>query len=157
MVCGSSDAMLSIWSQPMPLLASAPPVAGSGGGSATTGAQPLGPAPGSGTPPPSPFGGSFLFMMIALLAVMIIISTMTGRKEKRKRQELLNSIARHDRVQTIGGVIGTVTDLRDDEIVLRVDDATGTKITFAKSAVQGVLKKARESSRAEEPDAVEAA
>lgn len=128
------------------VVASAPPVAGGVGGpsaapGATTTGAPAVPA-GGAAPAPSPFGSSsFLFMMVALLVVMILMSTLTGRKEKKKREELMRSIGRHDKVQTIGGIIGTVVEVRDDEVVLKVDEASGTRVTFAKSAVSGVLKK----------------
>jgi preprotein translocase subunit YajC len=84
---------------------------------------------------------NLLLVMVAVMVLMILMSTWGSRKEKKKRAEMLAAIGRHDRVQTIGGVIGTVVEMRDDEIVLRVDDATNTKITFSRSAVQGVLKK----------------
>lgn len=95
-----------------------------------------------------------MFMiLIAVLGFMIVMSMMTGRRERKKREQMLSSIARHDRVQTVGGVIGTVVEVRDDEIVLKVDESTNTRIHFARSAVQNVLKKGRESreSKAEEP------
>lgn len=138
------------------LVASAPAIAGRAGQAATQtpggdASQPLGPGTagvpgipgGAGAPTaqPSPFGGGFLFVMIGLLGIMILMSTMSGRREKKKREELMSSLARYDRVQTIGGVIGTIVELKDTEVVLKVDEGTNTKITFARSAVQGVLKK----------------
>ena len=45
-------------------------------------------------------------------------------------------------MQTIGGVIGTVVELRDDEVTLRVDENTNTRITFSKASVQQILRKA---------------
>jgi preprotein translocase YajC subunit len=42
-------------------------------------------------------------------------------------------------VQTIGGIVGVVTDVRENEVVVKVDNNTNTRITFAKSAVQTVL------------------
>ena len=44
----------------------------------------------------------------------------------------------------------TVADVRDDEVIVKVDDATNTRIHFMKSAVQQVLKSA-----AGEPSAAE--
>lgn len=126
------------------IVASAPPVAGGvGGPSVSPGATTAAPGtPAGGAPPANPFGGSgFLFMMVALLVVMILMSTLTGRKEKKKREELMRSLGRHDKVQTIGGIIGTIIEVRDDEVVLKVDESSGTRVTFAKSAVSGVLKK----------------
>lgn len=142
------------------MIASAPPLAGraaSAAPPAATGAQtgaestPLPPAGGL-----APGGGTgnmtFLFVMVGMLVLMIAMSAMTGRKEKKRRAEMLSSLGTHDRVQTIGGVIGTIVSIRDDEVVLRVDDASNVRITFAKSAVSGVLsKKEGRTQEAQEP------
>lgn len=83
--------------------------------------------------------------MVGLMVFMFVMTAMSGRKEKRRRAELLASIQRHDRVQTVGGVIGIVVDVQDDEIVLKVDESTNTRIRFARSSVQQVLKKSSDS------------
>jgi len=49
-------------------------------------------------------------------------------------------------VQTVGGVIGTVVELKSDEVVLKVDDSGHTRIRFARSAIQQVLKPAKSGS-----------
>src|SRR6056297_3256893 len=115
----------------------AAPGGAGGGGGAAGGAQ-----GGGGAPPQSPFGGSFMLMLLGLFAFMIIMSMMAGRKEKKQMRDMLSSLTRHDRVMTNGGVIGVITEVRDDEIVLKVDEATNTRIRFAKSAVKTVLKHA---------------
>jgi preprotein translocase subunit YajC len=122
------------------LVGQAPPVAGEPapqqGIPAEGAADPSGAAP-----PPAPFGGGFLFLLLGLMVVMLLLSSMGQRKEKKRRQELLSSLSRHDRVQTTGGVIGTITEIRGDEVVVKVDESTNTKIRFAKSAVQAVLRR----------------
>ena len=130
----------------------APPVAGRADGGAVTGApgQPLG-TPQSA--PASPMGFQFLFLMAGLLAFMVIMQVFAGRKEKKRRAEMLGSLKRHDRVVTIGGIIGHVAEVRDDEVVLKIDEATNTKVRVTRAAVQTVLKK----SSAEERPAVETA
>lgn len=129
------------------LLAMAPPVAGRpGAGEGATvdpGAQPLGPAGGPAGPAPNPFGGGFLFIMIGIFVLMILMTTMGQRKEKKRREEMLGALGRYDRVQTAGGMIGTIVELKDDEVVLKVDEATNTKVHVVRSAVQAVLKKGR--------------
>lgn len=132
------------------VLASAPPLAGraataSGAPAATPGTVETTPLP-PGQPTGNPMGGmNMLLVMGAVLVLMLGMSAFTGKKERKKRAALLASIGRNDRVQTIGGVIGTVVEMRDDEIVLRVDDNNNTRVTFSRSAVQGVLKKRSES------------
>lgn len=139
------------------LLGQAPPVAGTP--AATTDSQPLtgadGGAGGGGAAPANPFGGGFLFLILGLMAFMLVMSSMGQRKEKKKRAALLNSLGKHDRVQTAGGVIGTISEIRGDEVVIKVDESTNTKIRFARSAVQQVLKQAGgpgETETADEPE-----
>lgn len=128
-------------------LAMAPGVAGLGEGVSDGAATPLegqdGSTGGSGGPArnTSPFGGIFPFLIIFMLLIMFL-PMLAGRKEKKRKAALLASISKHDRVQTVGGVIGTVVEVRGAEIVLKVDEATNTKIRFARSSVQQVLKKA---------------
>jgi preprotein translocase subunit YajC len=128
----------------------APPVAGRPAGetsqplvdpnAASTG-QPQGP------PPASPFAGSGMFILLfAFLGLMIVTQIFAGRKQKKQREAMLSSIQRHDRVQTVGGIIGSVAEVRDDEVVIKVDEATNTKIRIARSAVSAVLKKTEGSS-----------
>ena len=60
-------------------------------------------------------------------------------KEKKRRQEQLSSIKKNDRAVTIGGIMGTVVSVKDDEVTLKVDESSNTKITFIKSAIQRVV------------------
>jgi preprotein translocase subunit YajC len=88
----------------------------------------------------SPFGGSQFFMiMLLLLGGMIVFSIMGQRRERKRRDAMINAIKKHDRVQTIGGVIGSVVEVKPDYVVLKVDESSNTRITFARSAVQQVL------------------
>jgi preprotein translocase subunit YajC len=42
-------------------------------------------------------------------------------------------------VQTIGGIIGTVVESRENEVVLKVDETSNTKIKFSRNAIHRVL------------------
>ena len=56
-------------------------------------------ANGAAAPATGPAGGSgFLIMMMVLLGTMVLFSVMSGRREKKKRAELLGSIKKHDKV-----------------------------------------------------------
>lgn len=114
----------------------------SGNGAAPTPAAPGGAVAPGGQPAPqqSPFGGSFLLIIFVFLTVMIISSFMSQRRERRRREQLLGSIAKHDKVLTVGGIIGTVAEIRDDEVVLKVDENSNTRVRFARSAIQQVIK-----------------
>ena len=118
------------------IAAPALPAEGAGGG-ATTG-DPAS-TPGGNTAAPNPFGGNFFFIMLALLVGIFAFSMLGNRREKKKRQDLLSSIKKHDKVQTVGGVIGSIVEVKPDLVVLKVDESSNTRITFSRSAVQQVL------------------
>lgn len=90
-------------------------------------------------PAGTPGGSGFMIMMMVLLGAMILFSVMSGRREKKKRADLLGSIKKHDKVLTIGGVMGTVVEMKDDAVVLKVDETSNTRITFSKSAISQVI------------------
>jgi len=120
------------------------PSISAGGGDGTTTQQPGGTAaPGAGGGGKSgqpPLPGWIIWIPLVFVLIFIFWSSSSSqKKEKRKRAEMLSSINRHDKVQTIGGVIGSVVEIKDDEIVIKVDEANNIKMHFAKSAVQQVV------------------
>ena len=137
-----------------PLLAqtdgTAPPAAGGGtapaaGGDTTTATtgdpNATGTGAGTGAGPgagqaPDPFGGMFFWIMIGGLILMWYFILRSQRKEKDKQKQLVESLRKNDRVQTVGGILGTIIEVRDNEVVLKVDENNNTKLRLAKSAVQ---------------------
>lgn len=112
----------------------APPAAGDEGVAIQSGG-----ATGTGEQQPSAGGQGIFFIMMAVLVGMIVISMMSGRKDKKKKAQMMSAMGKGDRVQTIGGILGTVVEVRDNDVLLKVDENANTKIRFAKSAVQTVL------------------
>ncbi len=94
---------------------------------------------------PQSFGPIFWLLPLFLI-LMLVMTSLSGRKERKRKQDMLAAIKRNDRVQTVGGVIGTVTDVAKDEITLQVDDQTKTRIRFAKGSIQTVLRSAGDKS-----------
>jgi preprotein translocase subunit YajC len=92
--------------------------------------------------PTSPGGGSFTFifaLMIAMVVFMFLSSRSQKKREQRQRDEMYARMAKNDRVLTIGGVIGTVISVKDNEVVVKVDESTNTKMTFLKTAIQRIV------------------
>ena len=62
------------------------------------------------------------------------------QKRQKQRTNLLNSIKKGDKISTIGGMHGTIVELSDSTVVLRVNDTT--TVTFDRSAISTVLNSA---------------
>lgn len=89
---------------------------------------------------PAGAGGTQMLIMVAvMLGAMILFQVVGGRREKKKREQMLAGIKRHDKVVTIGGIVGSVVELKDDSVILKVDETSNTRITFAKSAISQVM------------------
>ena len=97
-------------------------------------AGPSGPPAGPGSLLASPF-----FLIMLMLVVFWVVMYRGNRKEKQKKQDLLNSVAKNDRVLTIGGIIGTVVQVKGDEVVVKIDESTNTKINIVRSAIRDIL------------------
>lgn len=136
----------------------ASPLAGEtpAGGGAATGQGAAG-TQGGANPPAQPAGGAqgfdpIMILMLGMgvfLVVMIFTSGRRQKREQRERQSMLDALKRNDKVQTIGGIIGVVAEVRTDEVVLKVDDAGQNRVRFARSAIQQVISSRGGSSEAE--------
>jgi len=78
-----------------------------------------------------------MFLIMGLIFYFLLIRPQ-GR-EKKKRAQMIDALKKNDRVLTIGGIVGTITAVRDDEITLKVDESSNTKITFSRSSIQRVM------------------
>lgn len=110
------------------------------------GAQPSGSAPIAGTassqqaslPPAPPRSAdlTFVWMMGGVMLFIIAIQVFAGRGERKRRQKMMAAVGKGDRVVMSGGVIGTIAELGDSEVVVRVEEG---RIRFAKSSIQQVI------------------
>ena len=117
--------------------------AGGGGGVPVSGASTSGAGtavPPGAVPAARPGGIEPLFLLVMVLVLGMIVFSMMGQKRDRKKREaMISAIKKHDRVQTIGGVIGSVVEVKPDYIILKVDESSNTRITFSRSAIAQVL------------------
>ncbi len=89
-----------------------------------------------GTPTPKSGFGNLQFVMIGLMLVVFYFLIFRGpRKNQQEHKKMVQTLSKNDRVRTIGGIIGTVVDIKGDEITLKVDESTNTKIKIASSAI----------------------
>jgi preprotein translocase subunit YajC len=94
------------------------------------------------TPPQrSPFQPSQFIFLGLMFVLMYVILFRGPRKKQQEHKQMMQTLAKNDRVQTIGGIIGTVVDTKDDEITLKIDESNNTKIKVVRSAISRNLSK----------------
>ena len=86
--------------------------------------------------------GSGMPLLIGLglmIGVFYFVLIRGNRKQQKQRRTLIDNLSKNDRVMTIGGILGTVVSVRENEVVVKVDESSNTKMTFLKKAIQQVL------------------
>jgi preprotein translocase subunit YajC len=73
----------------------------------------------------------------AIFLVFYFLVIAPANKQKRKTQEMLNSLKKGDRVVTSGGIYGTIQGVEPEVVYLKI--AENVKVKVARSAVTGVL------------------
>jgi preprotein translocase subunit YajC len=99
-------------------------------------------APASPAAPPVPpvlqMIQNFLpFILIGIVFYFLVIGS--KRKQDRQRRDMLDQLKKGDRIQTIGGILGTVVEVRENEVVVKVDETANTKLRFTRSAIHRVV------------------
>ncbi|MFF2094007.1 preprotein translocase subunit YajC [Paenibacillus sp. NPDC058174] len=93
-------------------------------------------------------GGQNIWGMILpfvlMFAVFYFLLIRPQQKKQKQRSSLLSQLKKGDKISTIGGLHGTIVELTDDTVVLRVNDTT--KMTFERSAINTVITSAPASS-----------
>ncbi|MGD8453497.1 MAG: preprotein translocase subunit YajC [Phycisphaerae bacterium] len=97
-------------------------------------------------PPPSGWEVFFRQMFPLFLVVGIFWWWISRSKSKERKtyEDMLSNLKRNDRVQTIGGILGTVVEVRDNEVVLKVDESSNVKMRFNRAAIKEVLRETAE-------------
>jgi len=90
--------------------------------------------------------------LLLMLGGFILLWMWMGRgkrKQQQQRKQMIAALKKGDKVVTIGGVVGTVMEVRGDEITVKVDESNNVRMRFARWSIRGV----GEGFKNENPDA----
>lgn len=95
-------------------------------------ADTVAPSPGAG-------GSSLFIMLIVFVFFMYFAMWRPQAKRAKEHKNLVNSLAKGDEVLTAGGILGKVTKITDNYVVVAVNDSV--EINMQKSSIANVLPK----------------
>ena len=98
--------------------------------------------------------GSTMVMLVVMLAVFYFMLIRPENKRKKEADEMRASVKKGDKVTTIGGIVGTVVDVKENNIVIETS-ADQVRIEIAKWALS-TNETAAEAAKAEAKKAQEA-
>jgi preprotein translocase subunit YajC len=78
------------------------------------------------------------FLMIAIIiGILYFMMYLPQKKKQKESQSMLNNLKKGDRIVTIGGMLGTVGNVKDTTVMVKVGD--NTIVEFRKTAIASVL------------------
>lgn len=86
--------------------------------------------------------GSMVTTLVTFVLIILIFYFLIIRPQKKRDKEakaMIDSLKKGDKVVTIGGIHGTVVAVKDNTVVVKVDDSA--RIEFSKSAISTVTNK----------------
>ena len=78
--------------------------------------------------------GSTVIMMVVMLGVFYFMLIRPENKRKKEAEQMRSAVKKGDQIVTIGGIVGTVVDVKEKNIVLETG-ADQVRIEFEKWAI----------------------
>ena len=79
-----------------------------------------------------------IIMLVGMLVVMYFFMIRPQKKQEKELAEMRDNLTVGDEIITTGGIVGSVSIIKDDKIML--ETGNGSKITILRSSVRTVLK-----------------
>ena len=89
------------------------------------------------SPEASPF--QFPIMMLILFAIMYFLMIRPQKRREKDRKEMLDNVQSGSRVLLTSGIIGQVTNVKENTVVIRI--AENTKVEAVRAAISQILEK----------------
>lgn len=99
-------------------------------------------------------GFSSIIMLVAMLLIFYFLLIRPQKKRDKEAKAMMASLRKGDKVVTIGGIHGIIATVRENTVVLRVED--DSKIEFTKSAISSVISKGESAPEEKKEEVVEA-
>ena len=80
--------------------------------------------------PQQPAGGSasMWIMLLLIFVVMWLFMIRPQRKQQKELEKFRNELKKGDKVVTVGGIFGTVADIQDRSVLIKVDGETKLRV-----------------------------
>ena len=89
-----------------------------------------------------PGGGSFIQLIIPfalMFGIMYFLMIRPQKKKEKERKESISRVRRNDKVVTSGGIHGKVLNVKENIIILNIDDKKEVTMKIDKNAISTVV------------------
>ncbi len=96
-------------------------------------------AAGAEQAPQGPMGGTFgmLVPLILIVVIMYFFMIRPQSKKQKETQKMLDALKKGDKVVTIGGIHGVISSVKENTVIVKLDE--GCKVEFNRTAIATVV------------------
>jgi len=86
---------------------------------------------------PGLFGGMGMLPLVLIFAIFWFVMIAPERKNRKKREAMLGTLKKGDKVMTSSGMFATVANIQESVVTLQIAD--GVRARFNRTAIQTVV------------------
>ncbi len=96
-------------------------------------------------------GDTFVWVLVlgAMVLIFYFLMWRPQKKERQKHQQMIQALRKNDKIVTMGGIHGTVFAVKDNVIILKVDDNSDVRIRVNRSSIGAVIPEGSEEDESE--------
>lgn len=89
--------------------------------------------------PPGGSGWPLMLLFGLMFVIMYFFILRPQRKKEQERKAMLSRVRKNDHVVTTGGIHGVVVSVKENELLVRVDDTKDVKLRIDRSAISALI------------------
>ncbi|HOW36271.1 MAG TPA: preprotein translocase subunit YajC [Candidatus Omnitrophota bacterium] len=86
----------------------------------------------------NPFGSLLIFVYAAIFMIWYFLVIKPNREKQNQQKKMLTNLKKNDEVVTVGGIHGTIVNVKETTVIVRIDD--NVKMEVDKEAVTTITK-----------------
>jgi preprotein translocase subunit YajC len=83
--------------------------------------------------------GGLLAMMVIIFGIFYVLTVLPTRKKEKAHKAMLAALQKGDKVLTIGGIFGVVSNVDNEKGIITLTIADKTKVDFTRSSIQAKI------------------
>lgn len=88
-------------------------------------------------------GGALVMQLLPLILIFVVFYFLLIRPQQKKmkeHREMLASLKRNDRIVTSGGLVGTITRVKDGSDEVEVEIAPNVRVTVVRGMISSIVR-----------------
>ena len=93
-----------------------------------------------------------ILFLVGIVAVFYLLILRPAKKREQERKQMIESLKKGSQIVSIGGIYGTVTTIKENDIIVRIDSEKDVRVKMSRGAVNKIIEEEKSSEESEETE-----